>query len=236
MKVIDSIQAIQSLYSRGVQSDDTRLRPRQIWNKLVRSRATLLQQKSDKNQSISQWSYQTIPCIELIPAAPWECPCVPANGCIWLKSKFRFPEPVSSLSGPLIQSISSLDGNTIIDKSSFATDKYSSGNKYTSKGPRYILYNSHLFVSGSKRLRVIQSTIVANDPVDVWLYPSFCGGDECLDFLQQEMPLDNKTLDAAIRMASDELISLFTQLRNDKNNDSSDETIVAGLINQPKNS
>ena len=39
------IQRIQSLYSKGVQSDDSRLRPRHIYNKLLSTTAKLYEQQ-----------------------------------------------------------------------------------------------------------------------------------------------------------------------------------------------
>lgn len=236
MLVSEVIQSIQSLYSRGVQSQDSRLMSRQIWNKLLRVRAKLLVQQSNKNQPISQWTYQTIPCIELIPAAPYECPCAPSSGCMLLRSKYPFPEPLISLKGELIQSVSSLDGNIIIDPITFATNKYSEGNKFTSKKPQRLLYNKYLFVTIIKVLKVIQVTQICENPEDAWNYPSLCDTDceECCKSpLDRVFPLDNDTIDTAIQMTANELISIFTQMREDKINNSSDDTANSNLVHNP---
>jgi hypothetical protein len=236
MLVSEAIQTIQSLYSRGVQSQDSRLMPRHIWNKLLRTRSKLLAQQSNKNQSISQWTYQTIPCVELIQAAPYECPCVPAAGCSLLRSRYPIPEPITSLKGNLIQSVSSLDGSLIIDSTSFATAKYAEGNKFTSKKPQYLFYNNYLFITISKVLKVVQVTELAENPEDVWNFPSFCE-DECTDCclspLDRQFPLDNDLIDTAVQLTVNELISIFTQMREDRFNNSTDDTANSNIVHNP---
>ena len=246
MLVSEAIQRVQSLYSRGVQSQDSRLTSRHIWNKLLGVRAKLIVQQSNKNQPISQWTYQTIPCIQLIQAASYECPCIPAAGCMLLRSKYPIPEPIIALKGSLIQSVSSLDGSLILDDTTFSMSKYSSGNKFTSKKPQYLVYKDYLFVTISKYLKVVQMTLVAENPEEVWNFPSFCESfpdscddttnectDCCMSPLDRVFPLDSDTIDTAIQMASNELISVFTQMREDKFNNSSDDTVNSNIIHTP---
>lgn len=235
MLVKEVIQRVQSLYSRGVQSQDSRLTSRHIWNKLITVRAKLLAQQSNKNQTISQWTYQTIPCIELIAAAPYECPCVPPSGCFLLRSKHPLPELLVTLRSNGIQSVSSLNGSLIIDKTTFATSKYADGNKFTSKKPAYFVYNNYLFVTITKHLKIIQATVLAENPEEIWEFPSACDDcvDCCISVLDRPFPLDNDTIDTAISMASAELISVFTQMREDKFNNSTDDTGTQNLVHTP---
>lgn len=236
MLVSEVIQRIQSLYSRGVQSQDSRLRARHIWNKLLTTRSKLLVQTANKNQSISQWTYQTIPCIELIKAASYECPCVPPAGCFLLRSKHPIPEPVVALKGNLIQTVSSIDGTLVIDKTSFTNSKYASGNKFTSNKPQYFLYNKYLFITITKLLKVIQVTEIVENPEDAWNFPSFCEEDCvdcCMSILDRQFPLDTDTIDTAIQMTANELISMFTQMREDKINNSSDDTVNSNIVHTP---
>ena len=66
MKVHEIIQRVQSLYSKGCQSDDSRLSPRHIYSKLVSLRSKYISQQAKKKQKINQWNFQTLPCVELI--------------------------------------------------------------------------------------------------------------------------------------------------------------------------
>jgi len=94
MLIKEIIQRIQSLYSKGVQSDDTRLTDRHIYNKMVTVRSKLVSQEAKKKQKINQWSYQTLSCVELIKAQPNECPCIAPPGCEILRSKYPIPKMV----------------------------------------------------------------------------------------------------------------------------------------------
>jgi len=87
MKINELIQRIQSLYSKGVQSDDTRLSNRHVYNKIKTVRSKLVSQEAKKKQKISSWNYQPIPCIELIKVDAHDCPCIPPVGCKILRSK-----------------------------------------------------------------------------------------------------------------------------------------------------
>ena len=98
MKIGEIVQRVQSLYSKGVHSDDSRLSARHIYNKLLTVRARLISQEAKKKQKISQWNYQTISCIELIKVPAHECPCLPPIGCDMLRSKYKLPKPLSGLS------------------------------------------------------------------------------------------------------------------------------------------
>ena len=48
MKIGEIAQRVQSLYSRGVESDDTRLMQRHIYNKLLTTRAKLISEQAKK--------------------------------------------------------------------------------------------------------------------------------------------------------------------------------------------
>jgi hypothetical protein len=237
MLVSEAIQAVQSLYSRGVQSQDSRLMPKHIWNKLLRARSSILIQMLNKKQFLSQFIYQTIPCVELIQSNAYECPCVVPAGCMLLRSKFPIPKPVANIGQHAIQSVTSLDGSLVIDGVDFATNKYTPGNKYTSKKPQWFIYNNYLYVTIIKYLKVVQITMIADNPEEVWAYPSFCDAectDCCLSPLDREFPADQNVTDTVIQMASNELVNLFTQMRQDKWNNADDDTLNANIVHQPQ--
>lgn len=236
MTLGEAIQSVQSLYSRGVQTQDSRLRPRHIYNQLIRARSTLLSQKKDKNQEISQWAYITLPCVELVQSDSNECPGVLQEGCKLLRSKEQLPRLIAGMDGNVLQSVSSIDGELIIDPIVFENKKYAKGNKYTSKKPRYFIYNQYLWITVIKRLQVIQITAPFDDPVEAWLYPSMCEVPHCIDIFEMDFPMSNAMMRTAVDMAVNELLSIFTQMQQDKNNDASDTSSTAGsmLHSQPE--
>ena len=119
MKTEEIIQRVQSLYSKGVQSDNSRLSSRHIYSKLLTSRSKLLHQKLSKRQKISQFNYQTLPCVELIEAPKNECPCLPPVGCTILKSKYPLPKVLVSLNAHAIEYVTSVDGAISYDETTW---------------------------------------------------------------------------------------------------------------------
>lgn len=224
------IQRVQSLYSRGLQSKDTRLTSRHIYSAVSTARSILLRQQYNKNQSANQWSFQTIPCIELIKAPVHECPCIPSNGCVILRSKNKIPKPVSGIDKHLIQSVTSLDGSIRFDESSFEINKYMVGNKYTAKKADYYFRNEYLYVTTLKSLKVITLTGLFDDPVAVSQFPSFCPSDcvdcDCKDIMDMEYPIDGDLVRPLIQLANDELIITMKQMTEDKKNNADDDTAI----------
>jgi hypothetical protein len=219
------IQRVQSLYSKGVQSDDSRLTPRHIYSKILTVRSKLMSQQAKKKQKISQWNYQTIPCLEMEIAPEHECPCAPPLGCNIYKSKQPLPEPLTDLNGHLIESVTSLDGSVIFSEVTWTEKKYKSGNKYTASKPDYFIRNKYLYVTQKKGTSVVQVTGLFEDPWVVEQYASICDDCEscgCDSPLDMDFPIDNDMIDTLVEMAFNELIVMFSQRPEDKTNDASD--------------
>jgi len=227
MITIDIIQRIKSLYSKGVQSDDSRLTDRHIYNKMVTVRSKLISQSAKKKQKINQWSYQTIPCIELIKAELHECPCIPPLGCDILRSKYPIPKPLTDLNSHLIQSVSTLEGNVIFSEITWNEKKYKSSNKYTANKPDYFIRNNYLYITHRSGLKVITLTGLFDNPLEVENFPSFCECDDCNNcesILEKEFPIDNDMIETLIDITKIELIEQFSQMVRDSSNNSEDNT------------
>ena len=115
MKIKELIQRIQSTYSKGVQSDDSRLTNRHIYNKLLTTRALLLSREVNKKRKLSAWNYSTLPCVEIVEiTSNEECPCIPDVGCSVYRSKHKLPKPIVSLSSHMIKGVYSTDAQRSI--------------------------------------------------------------------------------------------------------------------------
>ena len=233
MTVGEIIQRIQSMYSKGVQSDDSRLTARHIYNKIVTVRAKLVSEKSKKKQKISQWNYQTLPCVELEIAPIHECPCIPPAGCKILKTKYPLPKPLTNLNAHLIQSVTSLDGSIVYSEIGWTEKKYKSFNKYTADKPDYFIRNNYLYITHKNGPKIITITGLFEDPLEVESYPSYCPSDDCkggecndcVSPLDKEFPIDDDLLDTLVEMSFNELIILFNQNIEDLTNDSKDNLV-----------
>lgn len=229
MKVKSIIQRVQSLYSKGVQSDDSRLSPRHIYNKMLSVRLMLITQKANKKQSLNQWNYQVLPCIELIKVDRHECPCLPPVGCKFYRSKYKIPKPIYSIFGPLIQSVTTVDGSVIFSATTWEGIKYEVNNKYTGKSPKYFIKNQYLYILGGNKPKVV--TIpggIFEDPIEVDKFLSYCNEgctdcQECESPLDKEFPIDGDLIEPLIEFCKSELIGEFVQMSQDKTNNSKDD-------------
>ena len=231
MTVQEVAQRIQSLYSKGVQSDDSRLSTRHIYNKMLTVRSKLIAQKANKNQKLSQWNYQTLPCVKLVDALPYECPCLPAPGCTILKSAEKLPRPITDINMHMIQSVTTVDGSIRYSETSWEEKKYKSGNKYTSNKPDYYIRDGYLYVTHKLGPKLVAVTGLFEDPIEAENFPSYCDADDCIDCIdctsyeEREFPIDTDLVENLIKISVEELIGWFNRQREDITNDTKDSRI-----------
>ena len=224
MKVIEAIQRVQSLYSKGVAADDRRLTNRHIYSKLKTVRARLLYEKVVKKQFIASTNYQVLPCVELIKAPIHECPCIPPLGCCIYRTKHQLPTPVSGISGHIIRSVTSLDGNIVFSEITWQDKKYKQFDKYTATKPDYFISNEYLYVTAKNETEVIRIEILLDDPVEGYHFPSYCPEAEspCISIYDREFHLDNSMFDAMIEITVQNLLQVFVAGVEDESNNSKD--------------
>ena len=227
MLIGEVIQRVQALYSKGTPSDDSRLSNRHIYNKLRSIRAMLLSQSLNKKQKVSEWNYQTIPCIELIEIDINECPCTPQTNCKILRSKYKLPKPLLSLSDVAIKNVSTIDRKKIFDKYSLSSHAYKIGNKFTSEKESFFFEAGFLYIFSKTPKKVIRLVGLFEDPVEVENYIlEFCNDCTdcitCLDYLNISFPIDESMIDTVVQLAAEELIILFSKAQEDTSSNTSD--------------
>lgn len=220
------VQRVQSLYSKGVQSDDSRLTSRNIYNKMITVRSKLISQEAKKNQTTSQWNYQTLDCIELIKALPYECPCQPAVGCEIYRTKEKLPRPLTDLNGHLIQSVTNVTGSIVYDEITWKDKKDKQYEKYTSARPDYYIRNEYMYITQKKGAEVISITGLWDDPWVAYNYPSSCSATSevtCLSPLDMDFPIDGDMIDTMVELAVKELVIVFQEGLQDTSNNAQDD-------------
>lgn len=234
------VQRVQSLYSRGVESKDTRLTSRHIYSALTSARSTIIRNLSNKNQKLSHWAYTLLPCVELIAASPLECECAP-QGCTILRTKHRLPRLISGIEGELIKAVTSLDGGTRLSLVYYENNKYADGCKYTSGKPSSYLRNGYLYMTVLENLKAIAVEGLFEDIVETFFYPTICGEcelcDPCQDIMKIEYPIDEGQMKSLLQLTCDELIIIFKQMTEDRYNNSGDEVGAAAaptMTHQPQ--
>jgi hypothetical protein len=214
MVVENILQRIFSLYSSGVEDKSERLMPRHIYNKMLSVRSKLIFQKINKKQFISNWSYDYLPCVALEEVSQSNCPCLIPKGCSILRSVEKLPKPVNSISGYMIQSVTSVDGSIIFGEATQTSKNWKKFDKYTSNKPDYFIQDEYLYITVTRKLKAVTVTGIFNDPIEAAQYPSFCDGigeqDSCSDNpLAVEFSIDEDLIDTLVQMTLEELAPGF---------------------------
>lgn len=229
------IQRVQSIYSKGAQSDDSRLRPRHIYNKLLSATAKLYEQQKNKKQKVNQWSYQVLPCVELEKVPIHECPCIPVLGCTIVRSKHKLPAPISGYSSHFIQSVTSLDGQVQFGETTWKGYKYKAGDKYTSKKPDYFIRDNYMYISAPTKITVITIEGLFGNAEKVVSFPNYCNEQiddcgtpipstpSCTSIYDLQFPIEDSMVDALVELALRELVVQLNEFgREDQTNNAKD--------------
>jgi len=229
MIINEVIQRVQSLYSKGVESDDTRLSSRHIYNKLLTVRAKLFQEKADKNKFISPYVYSEINCLELIKVPIHECPCLPPLGCCTLRSKYKFPSILTNRNGLMVKSVTTLDGRIRYSETDFETEHWANSNRYTSSKASYYFANDYLYVTmedpnnDDDEARVVRVELMLEDPLDAIKYPSYCpSNQDCTSYRDVDFKIESAMVEPLIQLTAQELIQVFNAGQEDSSNNTKD--------------
>lgn len=221
MLVNEIIQRVQSLYSKGVQGDDTRLSSRHIYNKLISARSLILLQQTKKRQKISDWSYQILPCVEIIEVPVTECPFVPNNTFKVKRTKYRLPKPITGVIAHNIEWVFSLDNNIKFDESNRVEILHSKGNRYTSKLSRYVPDDGYLYLFGKNLPDNIKVKMLCEDPAEAIDFKyNNKAITVCLTPLEMDFPIETGYIETIIEMCVKELIEVFKSQKEDTKQDS----------------
>lgn len=220
------IQRIQSLYSKGVESDDTRLSNRHIYNKICSVRIRLINEKIKKRQKLRP---QILPCVELENVPVSECQCIEGETCKVKRSKHPIPKNIMNRDNYIIYYVTTVDGKQRFNPVDFSKKHYKSGRKYAKETHSYYILNDYLYVEPGKSHEGIEIVLVAGQFEETIIPPHFmnCGcdtnkTDNCESYLDREFPLDGDLIEALVELSKLELIHEFVQMREDKSNNSSD--------------
>jgi len=228
MKIKEVIERVQSLYSKGVASDDTRLSSRHIYSKLISARSFLLRRELDRRKLLSSRSIEYLECVPLIKASNYDCGFPVPSNCSVLKTKCIIPKPINSNYGDYITSVSTIDGSYIFSNSTWERVRYHKGNKFTASNPVYYFKNDYLFLylpNGNtfEDLKFITIGGVFEDSLEFQCFPRCTDiKDDCRSYSDREFIVEDHLIEPIVKMAVDELLNVFSQIPDDKENNASD--------------
>jgi hypothetical protein len=212
----DYIQRVQSLYSKGVQSNSTRLSAKHIYHKLMTVRETLYSRFINKNSSINSEDRIVIECIPLKPVSFLESGCF--TGCNIKRTVYTVPSIINDKTIVVLSG----DGSKFYTRTTWEESKNLSGAKYTSKEYYFYIKNGYIYILNSKAKSITVSAIW-KDIIEVHKFKVSIGKDNCIGYKEVEFSLNSEFSDAIIEMASKELIDTFNRFgREDISNNSID--------------
>ena len=219
------IDRVQSLYSKGTKSDDSRLSSRFIYSKLLSVRAILIKQLRSKNNRLNSDNYTILNCIKLIKVDAINCPCIPVTGCKVYRSEFKIPSIIEERDRLIIEFVSSLDNSVIFTMSDVIKYRFSSGNRFNSNF--YIYQNGYIYVYGKKLPKYIMIKAVLENPSETYEgdCEEECIGCGCMSNYDKEFPIQSALIEPMLEFTNKELIGMFSQMREDLSNDNKDSII-----------
>jgi hypothetical protein len=226
MYIKEIIERIQSLYSRGVSSDESRLSDRHVYNKVLSVRMQLLSQQLKKKQRISDWNYSVLPCVELIKVPNHECPCLGDLGCDVYRTKLPIPRVMTDSNRHYIEFVMSVENGMRIEETTRQGVMYLKGNKYTGTKPKYLFENGYLYFPVKKSPGVVKIKLLAEDPLEAMHFPSLCDDcqncTDCIPAPEHEFNIDGDLIEPLIDICVQEIIVIFGQRSEDRDNNSRD--------------
>jgi hypothetical protein len=225
MTVREAIASITHDYSKGVPSDDSRLRPRRVYAALLNARADVLYKRGLTKMS-NEHNFTTLPCVPIVEASHAECPCIPIPNCYNFRTECQIPIPLGEGDG-LIQDVTTYDGSIRFSRIDFGQVRYLGHERYTGKQPKYYIRNRYLYlINVPERLKIITIRLLAEDPSDAGC--SLCGSSQaspaCFP-LDQEFSIDRKYFGAVKELAIRQLFA--TSSPQDAQNNAIDNSTPA---------
>lgn len=223
IKIEEVINRVQSLYSKGVKSDDSRLSSRQIYSVAKGVRNTLLSNQIKKRQFISDWSYVIIKPLKMKKVSSLECTQFSHLGCDIYRTENKIPGILTHLNSYIIDWVMQLDSNYIIEPTTKQESLYNSGNKYTKNKYKYIIENGYIYINSSVSPKAVQIKFIPTDPIEAFDFGLKCvNHNTCLSNYEKEFYIEEDLLTPLIQMTFQECIEIFSQMKEDKTNNSSD--------------
>lgn len=127
---------------------DAFITDRFIYSMITKYAAMYIKQELEKKRygALTPF-FKTLPCVDLIEVDKVEACCDVQSGCTIMRTKEKLPKIMSSIDGPLIRTVSSVDGATEIENTTPLTyTRYAktSGAKYN-KTKYYWYINDYMY-------------------------------------------------------------------------------------------
>lgn len=206
-------------------SDDSVFTDEFLYSVLLDCRNILIYRELSKNKYRSKFLFKTV-CMPLEKSKDIPCECVPDRlGCIVLKSKFKLPKPVRSMTGELM-TITTVDGRKEFSYKEVRAGIYNKYSRMGSDRPYYTIYNDYLYLIGypGNSLPAVLVSMIPEDPSD-FDKVTLCTSEEqleetCFNPLEDSFNIDGHLIGAMVDMSLEKLgisITIAEPVSNDAN-------------------
>ncbi len=212
--VREVIERVQSLYSKGIKSKDSRLSSQHIYSVVCGVRADILVQRMAKKQSIEEWCYQYI----TVKIEEYKHP---NSGTTFYRSSIPLPLPILGLSDSVIHNVYNTDLTIKYHTSTMEDSRYLRDRKYTGNTPFVYFKGGYLYTVNSLAKYVTVKGLF-NDPIAASRYNDTC--DVCKDNQDFIFPIDGRSLRMIIDITAERLVAVFLQLEGDTISNAKDDS------------
>lgn len=218
----------------GKTVDETRLPDPAIYRRLKDNRIYILREKRKKGRDFTSYDLMTLPCVELIEANLSECPWLPTDGSIVLRTKYGLPRTLEGM----LHSVSNINFTDSYDYRSIEALSDLRGGRFPSsiEGSIYTTQNVngefHVYLLNDIHKDGIAIRLLPEDPLEVLEYPE-CGkviNKECINPYDKEFPIDADLRKIVIEMTVDYFLTKITPLGDIKQNLTDDTAIQPNNI------
>lgn len=203
---------------------DTRLSKRLVWNVITSAKNVIVDRDLRDRKLYKQSSNLKSICVEMEKISTNLCNCIDLpSDCYIYRSKKKLPKMFSSVFGPFIYNIRTIDGNKEIIYTSLKSAKNSSSIRGVSEKYAFI-ENDYLYLAKDK-YEMVSLTSIFDENVDEWMCEKELNqqvnNNDCKNFLDEEFAIPDRLLDSVLKMAEEELLKTFKNLYYDVMNNKS---------------
>ena len=195
---------------QGKLSQDKEWSHRLVYYYLKMYKVRLLWDKKNKKIPIARATYMALKCFELEKIDMSECPCIPASGCTFQRSKVPIPNDITGA----YQSVTSILGNKTYEYLRWDEFEDRLNSRFPAERikPYYTIKSfgevAYLYIYSDNDKEVVSATLIPVDNLEVLAFPN-CGKPvHICDPLDREFVIDDELLPILYEMVFDKLIKV----------------------------
>ncbi len=232
MLVTELIHRVKFHPSHGLASISDKLEDPFIYSVCLSFRNKLLTEEAKKKQKISPWLYQTIPCIEMKKCSISECSgCLPVGDCLVYRSVNKLPKVLTDDKKPLIESITSMDGSTVINIIDWNAVQNIDESKWGNKKTFGYIDNEYLYVRSNGNItNGLRMKALFDDPIKAITFPSLCNNnplinqnDPCQSYYDMEFYSEDDRTTLIVEMANQYIYNFYMKTQSDDQTEGRDK-------------